>query len=145
LVSYTSKLNYFTDNLNSPVFGNTKYHTFSIENGNYIRYLHQYYLILSGSSIIVDTVNISYSNLPFNKYAPEQKLFLYDAQIFDFLGYDDNYLFPQNKNLIKSMTVKSANTQYTNDYDYEFNGLNQLVKMKITNLAGVQEYTMKYY
>ena len=34
-----------------------------------------------------------------------QKLLIYQSEILDYLGYDDNYLFPQNKNLIDSIPV----------------------------------------
>jgi hypothetical protein len=143
-VNFTNKLNYYTDAVDNPLFGGSRYYNIKSENGNYVSCLFKYIPFLSGG-LMVDTINYTYTNLAYNKYAPLQKLLLTEYNVIDYLGYDDNFLFPQNKNLIKSMSIKTGNTEYVNEYDYEFDGLNQLVKMKITNLAGVREYIMEYY
>lgn len=134
--SYTNKLNYFGD------LGTTngRYDRFKLIDGNYTSYIHQY--TSDFGFPVKDTFSIAYTNLSYNKYAPYQKLLIYQPEILDYLGYDDNYLFPQNKNLIESIHI---NGERIYDFEYEFNSLNQLVKTNVTSNGGVQEYSMEYY
>ena len=142
--SYTNKLVFFTDKEGEPDIGNTKYHSFTIENGNYTKYLHTYLSLFGGP--FTDTVKLMYTNLPNNRYAPLQKLLLYSDEMFNYLGYDNNFIVPQNKNLVKSIEINGfLRTKDLWDFEYEFNALSQLTKMKITRIGGVQEYTMEYY
>lgn len=139
-VNYTNKLNSFTDGIENPFFGAGKYYNFKIEDGNYVSFVHQYIPIFGGLNR--DTFNIAFTNNLYNKYAPNQKLFVSADLIFDFLGFNNNYLFPQNKNLIKS--IESVG-KYIISFEYEFNTLNQLVKMKMISSLGETEYTLEYY
>ena len=134
--NYTNKLNYFSD------LGTTngRYDRFKIIDGNYTSFIHQY--TSDFGYPVKDTFSITYTNLPYNKYAPLQKLLIYQSEILDYLGYDDNYLFPQNKNLIDSIHI---NGERIYDFEYEFNSLNQLVKTYVTSNGGLQEYTIEYY
>jgi hypothetical protein len=136
IFSYTNKLNYFGD------LGTTngRYDRFKLIDGNYTSYIHQY--TSDFGFPVKDTFSIAYTNLSYNKYAPYQKLLIYQPEILDYLGYDDNYLFPQNKNLIESIHI---NGERIYDFEYEFNSLNQLVKTNVTSNGGVQEYSMEYY
>ena len=145
-VSYINKLNSFTDAVDNPFAGNGKYSNFTIENGNYIKYWHKFIPFLGG--VGSDTINCEYTEYPYDKYAPYQKLIVSGDPILDYLGFDGNFLFPQNKNLIRSI-------EYTNnlgvlymvlDFNYTFNQTNQLINTKIVNSNGsLQEYTMEYY
>ncbi len=146
-VSYTDKLNYFTDPEGS-IVGNLKYYDFKMENGNYTSCLHRGISSFGGLPLI-DTFNFEYTNLAFNKYAPYQKLTYNDNFTLNYLGYDDNFLFPQNKNLIKEIRVtnKSGLTYIIIGLEYEFNNLNQLIKMRYTNKINglASDYIFEYY
>lgn len=135
-VSYTNKLNYFTDSRTNFILGNGKYYNFKMVDGNYISFVHK--SISDWGTLRIDTFDLTYTNLPYNKYAPQQKFFLMGDEFFDFLGFDDIYLFPPNKNLIKSMGGR--------EFEYDFNSLNQLIKMRVIDLGVLKrEYTFEYY
>lgn len=143
-VSFTNKLNYFSD-FEGNISLTGKYDKFTLVNGNYTKYIHKYKSYFTGSDIQrIDNFAITYTTLPYNKYAPYQKLLLEDGGLLDYLGYDDNYLFPQNKNLIESIKIDGYWHQKY-DFEYEFNSLNQLVKTRISSFQGIEEYTMEYY
>jgi hypothetical protein len=143
-INYTNKLISFTDPIN-PFFSGGKYYNFIRINGNYTQYLHRYTPFLSGG-LNIDTFKLTYTDLPYNKYAPLQKLYFGGAEYIDHLGFDDNFLFPQNKNLIKSLGIFYENTNIIYNFDYEFNSINQLVKVTtIDNNGNNNEYNLEYY
>ncbi|MBK7640562.1 MAG: hypothetical protein IPJ22_11115 [Bacteroidetes bacterium] len=129
---------------------------FRRKNGNYVYCTYYYYFYIIGPNWGYDTFRIEYSNYTFNKYAPHQGMFI--AGGFDFesqlqheeipfepylLGLNNRYLYPHNKNLIKSITNSYG---YKVDYEYEFNTQNQLVKMKrYKEGILIDEYTLDYY
>ena len=143
-VNYTNKLISFTDPLN-PFTGSGKYYNFTKQDGNYIQFLHKYIPSLSGG-LNIDTIKLTYTDLPYNKYAPNQNLYFGVAEYLEKLGFDNIFLFPQNKNLIKSYGIYYEFNKVIYNYDYEFNSLNQLEKVQINdNNGNTNVYNMEYY
>jgi hypothetical protein len=144
----------------SPIFSffhaSNCFRDFRRKNGNYVYCTYYYYFYIIGPNWGYDTFRIEYSNYTFNKYAPHQGMFI--AGGFDFesqlqheeipfepylLGLNNRYLYPHNKNLIKSITNSYG---YKVDYEYEFNTQNQLVKMKrYKEGILIDEFALDYY
>lgn len=123
-------------------------------NGNYVYCTYYYYFYIVGANFGYDTFRIEYSNYTFNKFAPLQGMFIgslspellvpHEIPFEPYLlGLNNRYLYPHNKNLIKSITNSKGNKI---DYEYEFNTQNQLVKMKrYKEGLLLNEYTLDYY
>lgn len=132
-----------------------------LENNNYTQFKFDYDVatFLGGLYHVADTAFITYSALPFNKYAPMQNMYssstLFNLGapgkvIYDFnyiLGFEDYYLYPHNQNLIQSIRTVHDSTTIVY-FNYEFNSQNQLSKVMINFRepnAEFLEYNYEYY
>ncbi len=144
----------FVDNSSSYSIGNY-YRNIKRKNGNYVYCTYLYYFADYFPFFEQDTFRIDYTNYSFNKFAPLQGMFLSGRYNFGLpvqheipfepylLGLNNRYLYPHNKNLIKSVT---SNIEGKIDYEYEFNTQNQLMKMKrYKEGLLLNEYTLDYY
>lgn len=89
---------------------------FRKKNGNYVYCTYYYYFYIIGANFGYDTFRIDYTNYSFNKHAPYQGMFLSNEYGFEIpikheipfepylLGLNNRYLYPHNRNLIKSIT-----------------------------------------
>jgi len=132
-----------------------------LEDGNYTQFKFDYDVatFLGGLYHVADTAFITYTTLPFNKYAPMQNMYssstLFNLGapgevIYDFnyiLGFEDYYLYPHNQNLIQSIRTVHDSTTIVY-FNYEFNTQNQLSKVKINfrePTSTFLEYDYEYY
>lgn len=113
-------------------------YVFDGDNYNNFRFDYTTYNLINSYNI-QDSAFITYTNLPFNKFAPMQNMFsdntlfyLYSGSniVKDFkfiLGFEDYYFYPHNKNLIASIRTVHDTTTIVY-FNYEFNSKNQLTK-----------------
>lgn len=113
-------------------------YNYHFDGSNYTQYTYEYqwYSILDGTyHSVLDSARITYTNLPFNQYAPLQIMYMSSAlpdltsigeAVFDpvyFLSTQGYFFYPPNKNLV------ATNNNVTMGYD--FNSNNQLSRATI--------------
>lgn len=143
--SYSAKLDSVFESYNSSLDNFLKCYGYNFDGNNYTDFAFEYNHSNTPFGIqtqVKDTAFITYTNLPFNKYAPMQNMYSLNTlsyfgsqeeiitDVFYLLGFEDYYFYPHNHNLIESIRTVHDTTTIVY-FNYEFNTKNQLSKVII--------------